>query len=167
MSTSPQAANKDLVRRYFDAMERGEIEEALGFWTVGAVNYASGRTAPQEGRQALASVFQMLRTAFPDRHFQVDDLIAEDDKVVCRMTVSGTFGAQPPLPSSGLPPNSLGVEGTRLVPPDAVGMRYTVKHVHVFRFEEGLIAEHWAARDDLGLLFQLGALTPPPTLVED
>ena len=161
MSAPSEAANKDLVSRYFDAMERGAIEEALDLWTADPVNYASGRLAPQAGREALGNVFRMLRTAFPDRHFQVDDVIAEGDKVVCRMTVSGTFGGLPQLPASGLPPNSLGVEGTMLVPSEAAGKPYTVKHVHVFRILEGRIAEHWAARDDLALLVQLGAITPP------
>lgn len=161
MSASAEAANKDLVVRYFAAMERGTIDEALDFWTTDTVNYASGRLAPQRGREALATVFGMLRTAFPDRRFQIDDVIAEGDKVVCRMTVSGTFGSQPQLALSGLPPNSVGVEGTMLVPSDAAGRPYMVKQVHVFRISEGRIAEHWAARDDLGLLVQLGAITPP------
>ena len=161
MGASSEHANKDFIARYFDAMERGAIEEALELWTADTVNYASGRLAPQGGRAALASVFRMLRTAFPDRRFQIDDLIAEGDKVVCRVTVSGTFGSRPQPPSSGLPPNSLGVEGTMLVPSDATGKPYSVKHVHVFRIHEGRIAEHWAARDDLGLLLQLGAITLP------
>jgi predicted ester cyclase len=167
MDASSESANKDLVKRYFGAMERGDIEEALGYWAAGAVNYASGRVAAQEGRERLGAVFQMLRTAFPDGHFQIDDLIAEGDKVVCRMTVSGVFGAPPSLSGADLPPNSIGVEGTRFVRPDAVGKSYSVKHVHVFRIDEGLIAEHWAARDDLGLLLQLGAIAPPPIPVED
>ena len=140
MSASSEAANKDLVIRYFKAMEAGSVDEALDFWTTNAVNYASGRVAPQGGREALASVFRMLRVAFPDRRFHIDDLIAEGDKVVCRMTVSGTFGNQPQLPSPGLPPGSLGVEGTMLVPAEAAGKPYTVKHVHVFRIER------WAAQ---------------------
>lgn len=161
MSTSREDANKDLVVRYFDAMERGALDEALDFWATDAVNYASGRISPQAGREALASVFRMLRAAFPDRRFQIDDLIAEGDKVVCRMTVRGTFGSQPQAPPSGLPPGSLGVEGTLLLPSDAAGKPYSVKHVHVFRISDGHIAEHWAARDDLGLLLQLGAIKPP------
>lgn len=161
MAPSTEAANKDLIGRYFVAMERGTIDEALDFWTTDTVNYASGRLAPQRGREALASVFRMLRTAFPDRRFQIDDLMAESDRVVCLMTVSGTFGSPPQLPASSLPPNSVGVEGTLLVPPDAAGKPYAVKQVHVFRINEGRIADHWAARDDLGLLIQLGAIKPP------
>ncbi len=29
--------------------------------------------------------------------------------------------------------------------------------MHLFRVSDGVIAEHWACRDDLGLLVQLGA----------
>lgn len=143
-------------------MERGAIEEAVAFWTDEPVNHASGRVAPLGGREALANVFAMLRTAFPDRRFEIDDLIAEGDKVACRMTVSGTFGSRPAPPPSGLPPNPVGVEGTRFVSSDAAGKHYSVKHVHVFRIHAGRIAEHWAARDDLSLLLQLGAIAPPP-----
>ena len=81
----------------------------------------------------------------PDRHYQIDDMIAEADQVVCRMTVSGKFGATPERPSFPVPPGWVGVEGT-------------VKHVHIFRITDGQITDHWAARDDLGMLFQLGAI---------
>ena len=103
----------------------------------------------------------MLRTAFPDRRWQIDDLIAEGDQVVCRMTVSGTFGRTPERPSIVVSPTWVGVEGTELVPPSAIGKPYSVKHVHVFRITNGHITEHSAARDDVGLLLQLGAITPP------
>lgn len=158
-----EIANKVIVRRYLEAMERGTVDEAIGFWALDAVNYASGRAgqAPQSGRDAIALVHQMLRTAFPDRRWQIDDLIAEGDQVVCRMTVSGTFGRTPERPSIVVSPTWVGVEGTELVPPSAIGKPYSVKHVHVFRIKNGHITEHSAARDDVGLLLQLGAITPP------
>lgn len=31
--------------------------------------------------------------------------------------------------------------------------------VHIFRVREGKIVEHWAVRDDLGLMKQLGAIS--------
>ena len=34
-----------------------------------------------------------------------------------------------------------------------------MKHMHMLRITDGKIAEHWAARDDLGLLLQLGAIS--------
>jgi hypothetical protein len=39
------------------------------------------------------------------------------------------------------------------------GQSYTVNHVHIYRVAEGKIREHWAVRDDLSMLRQLGALS--------
>jgi len=157
-------ANKELVKRYVHAMERGALDEAVSFWAPDAVNYASGRYGPQSplGREAVRRVLEVLRVAFPDRQWQIDDVIAEGDQVVCRMTVSGTFGATPERLPGPLPPGWVGVESTALVPESAAGKPYTVKHIHIFRIANGLITAHWAARDDLSLLLQLGAITAPP-----
>ncbi len=38
------------------------------------------------------------------------------------------------------------------------GQSYTVKHVHIYRIVDSKIREHWAVRDDLSMLRQLGAL---------
>ena len=35
--------------------------------------------------------------------------------------------------------------------------------LHLFRVEDGQLAEHWACRDDVGLLHQLGAWPPTPS----
>jgi predicted ester cyclase len=162
-SSADSEANKKLVKRYFDALERGALDEAIEFWASEATNYASGRKGqqPTRGRDAIGMVHRMLRTAFPDRHYQIDGLIAEGDQVVCRMTVSGKFGGTPPRPSMPVPPSWVGVEGTELVPASGIGKPYSVKHVHIFRIANGQITDHWAARDDLGLLLQLGAISPP------
>ena len=157
------AASRQVVRRWFDAMERRAWKEAADCWAPDAQNHASGRYGlqHQRGREAVSRVFEALHIAFPDRHWEVEDIIAEGDRVVCRMTVSGTFGRVPPRPDGPLPAGWVGVESTALVPAEAAGRPYSVKHVHIFRIADGLIAEHWAARDDLALLLQLGAISPP------
>jgi predicted ester cyclase len=38
------------------------------------------------------------------------------------------------------------------------GREFRVQHIHIFRVADGKIAEHWASRDDLGQLVQLGLL---------
>jgi len=153
--------NEDRVRRYFKAMEQGTVEEAVAFWAVDASNQASGRAEPQRGTQSIAAVFRMLRKAFPDRHYQIDDLIAKADQVVCRITVSGTFGSTPQRPPFPVPATFVGVEGSELIPASAAGKTYSVKQIHIFRLKDGLITDHWAARDDLGLLLQLGGIEIP------
>ncbi|HEV1998206.1 MAG TPA: ester cyclase [Candidatus Dormibacteraeota bacterium] len=155
-------ANKELIKRYFDAMERGALDEATEFWSADASNHASGRAGHQasRGREAIGMVLRMLRVAFPDRRYQIDDLIAEGDQDVCRMTVSGKFGGVPARPAISMPPGWVGVEGTELVGASGIGKPYSVKHVHIFRIANGQITDHWAARDDVGLLLQLGAIVP-------
>ena len=41
------------------------------------------------------------------------------------------------------------------------GRRFEVRQVHMLRLDSSQIQEHWAVRDDLGLLVQLGAIEPP------
>jgi ketosteroid isomerase-like protein len=158
-----QETNKEVVRRWLQAMERRALDEAAACWASDSVNHASGRSGFQapRGREAVRRVIGALDVAFPDRRWAIDDMIAEGDLVVCRCTVSGTFGTVPPRPPGPLPHGWLGVESTGLVPPSAAGKPYSVKHIHIFRIAGGLIAEHWAARDDLSLLLQLGAISPP------
>ena len=136
--------NKALVKRYFDALERGALDEATEFWAADATNYASGRSGqqPSRGRERIGMVHSMLNAAFPDRRYQIDDMIAEGDQVVCRMTVRGTFGGTPPRPPISMPAGWIGVEGTELIPVSAVGKPYSVKHIHMFRIASGLIADH-------------------------
>jgi predicted ester cyclase len=44
----------------------------------------------------------------------------------------------------------------------ATGKTFTVPHAHFHRMRDGLIAEHWAVRDDMGQATQLGWVPPSP-----
>ncbi len=66
---------------------------------------------------------------------------AGDDLVAYRGTLSGTH------------------EGELLGMP-ATGRRFAVQHMHMLRMREGRSSEHWATRDDLGMLQQLGIIPP-------
>jgi predicted ester cyclase len=147
--------NKALVRRFVDAQNRGSIDDMLACWAQDAVNHA-GRiddaprlTAVAPGLASLQMVFENLHLAFPDRRSEITDLIGEADRVVCRMTVSGTYQGAPTIPVEG---------GRRLQRLAPSGRAYRVQHIHIFRIADGKLAEHWATRDDLGLLEQLGGL---------
>jgi len=91
-----------------------------------------------EGFKATA---RWLRGAFPDLHTVLHEIVAEGDLVVGRITVSGThrgefMGAQP------------------------TGRRFSVQHLHMYRVADGKVAEHWACRDDVAQLAQLGLMPP-------
>lgn len=70
---------------------------------------------------------------------------------MCRLTVSGTHQGIPGIP----------VEGGLLMTVPPTGKAYTVQQIHIFRIEHGKIAEHWAVRDDLGMMQQLGVVPIP------
>jgi predicted ester cyclase len=80
-----------------------------------------------------------LRSAFSGLRFEVEDEIAEGDKVVQLVTMSGRHTS--PL---------MGREPT--------GREFAVRHTYIWRIADDKIADHWGSRDDLGLLAQLGFL---------
>jgi predicted ester cyclase len=81
--------------------------------------------------------------------------LPQGDKVVCRLTVSGTHQRVPELP----------VEGGMLMTVPPTGKAYIVQQIHIFRIENGKTAEHWAVRNDLGMMQQSRfSLTFPRTL---
>lgn len=144
--------NKELIRRFWQASERGDIDEMVALWTPDAINHG-GQTAqsqrrPPAGPEGRKRVFHSLITAFPDRKYLVEEMLAFEDKVVCRLTVSGTHQGRPEIP----------VEGGMLSAVSPTHKAYSVQQIHIFRVENDKIAEHWAARDDLGLMQQLGLI---------
>ena len=82
----------------------------------------------------------MLRRAFPDLHFTIEELVAEGDTVAGRVTMSGTHLG----PFQGIPPT---------------GRSFQQNHMHFVRFRDGKAIEHRAVRDDLGMMRQLGVIS--------
>ena len=83
--------NKDTTRRLVEEVwNRGNwsvIEEVLAPNFVG---YISGSPEPFHGHEGYRYVINAYRTAFPDLHFNIEDLIADGDKVAFRYTATGT-----------------------------------------------------------------------------
>lgn len=46
----------------------------------------------------------------------------------------------------------------------STGCCFEVQHIHMYRVIDGKIAEHFANRDDGGMMRQLGLLPPLPSL---
>ncbi|TDD11653.1 ester cyclase [Nonomuraea diastatica] len=91
------------------------------------------------GPQALKQVWAVLLRGFPDMRVEVEDVIAEGDKVVSRNTVTGTHQGE----FRGLPPT---------------GRSVAYNEIFIFRFADGRIAEIWGVVDLLTQLRQLGAV---------
>jgi steroid delta-isomerase-like uncharacterized protein len=91
------------------------------------------------GIEATKGFIAAYRAAFPDAMSTVEDQVAEGDRVVTRWRARGTHGG----PLGELP---------------ATGRAFDVGGITIERFAEGRITEVWVARDELGLLTQLGAI---------
>lgn len=83
--------NKAISRRIFEeAFNKGNLAVADEHI---ATNYVYHGPVGMEykGTEGLKQLATMYRTAFPDLHITIDDVVAEGDKVVTRFTLRGTF----------------------------------------------------------------------------
>jgi steroid delta-isomerase-like uncharacterized protein len=133
------AANKAAVRRYYeDVLNAGDVS-ALQELAVAQYDEHDPLPGQTTGREGLQQRVRMLRDAF-HAHFTIEDLIAENDKVVARWTSRGTHVAE----FLGIPPT---------------GKPYTIAGIDNHRLVDGKLAEHWHVVDQLSQLRQLGVIS--------
>lgn len=132
-------ANKQLYRRWFeDVVNGGDLALADELLGPGYRLHFPGMPEPLD-REAHKGLVMMFRSAFPDWVETVDDVIAEGDKVVIRVTGRGSHEGE----FQGIP---------------ATGRQVTATGVGIARVQDARIVEAWAAYDALGLMQQLGAI---------
>jgi len=130
--------NKAVVRRWVQATNEQRLDLLDDLFTADTYDHVGGRS----GVDWWKEVFRFLYATLPDWHWELDDIVAEGDRVVARLTARGTHqGSDIPF-LRGVQPTGRSVVWT---------------HHHTFRFSGGRIAEHWANRDDLGFLRQVTA----------
>jgi predicted ester cyclase len=135
--------NRALVQQLIEAQNRQDWQAAAACYAADASNH--GRRV---GREGIARVYRSLFAAFPDFRFELELLLADGEWVVAHYTMTGTHAGAPDLPVLGGLLNDVRPTGTRVA----------VQTIHCYRIEDGVIAEHRAVRDDLGMMQQLGLL---------
>ena len=136
-------ANKAVARRFFTEVWGGGSEAvAQELLADSYVGHMTGAPAPLD-RAGWLSFFRDFRIAFPDAQFTIEDMIAEGDRVVMRLTMRGTHRGV----FNGIP---------------ATGKSVVVVGTSIERIVDGRIVEGWVTNDALGMLQQLGALPGPP-----
>lgn len=129
--------NKNIMRRTFEEIfNQGNLALADAWVAATFVNHAAP-AAMLSGPESLKEHVVLLRTSFPDLHFKIEDLIADEDRAAARITFGGTHRGV----FRGFPPTD---------------KSFVQSQMHIIRFVQGKIVEHWAVRDDLGLMQQLG-----------
>jgi lactoylglutathione lyase len=105
------------------------------------VNHAAGPA--RQGREGWKQILATIATDLgSDRSVEHHHLVGEGDLVAHHMTMRGRHEAS-------TMPLLAGVEVT--------GREVTWTYVHIWRVVNGQVVEHWACRDDVGLLRQVGA----------
>ncbi|MCC3374534.1 ester cyclase [Cohnella sp. REN36] len=137
--------NKAIVRRWVDeVLNKYNLDVLESMVAPDVINHAVPVAEMRFGFENFKRTIGVLFAAFPDHHMEIEDMGGEEDKVWYRGTRSGTHLGPGPLP--GIEPS---------------GKYVAVQHIHILRLVNGKIAEHWAIRDDLGFLRQIGLLPTP------
>jgi predicted ester cyclase len=142
-------ANKELVRRHFEELfNRKDLAVADELMAEDYLEHAVapfGQAEPGRvnGPAAARQTTGWLLAQFPDLHMTVEAIVAEGDLVAARVFTEGTNLG----PLNGV------------VPP--TGKRFAARQSHWFRVADGKLAEHWATREDLVAMLQLGVVQAP------
>jgi steroid delta-isomerase-like uncharacterized protein len=135
--------NKAIARRLYDELaSQGNLSLADEIVAKDFVDHNPPGPDIPPGSEGLKQVFATFRSAFPDLRVKVEDQLAEGDKVVSRLTVSGTNQGD----FMGMP---------------ATGKSASIGVVDILRFDGGKIAERWGEADFMGMMQQLGHAPAP------
>jgi len=125
----------------FHQATRNRDASALDFIAEDFVQHATGLQGRDGFRQTLATLDHDLDGPTTTIH----RVVAQGDLVVVQLTMHGRHVASTMPLLAGLPPT---------------GAEIAWEFIHIWRVADGRIVEHWACRDDVGLLAQVGGWPP-------
>jgi steroid delta-isomerase-like uncharacterized protein len=133
------AENKAVISSFLEeVLNEGRLERVD---VLVAVDFVEVDPFPgqKQGREGLKQVISAFRTAFPDIHWVIEEMLGEGEKVFSRFTWHGTHRSE----FFGVP---------------ATGKRITVKGMVVDRVVAGKMVESQILMDGLSMMRQLGAI---------
>lgn len=138
------AENVSLIRRWFtEVWNDGRSETIDELLHKDGVMHGLGPSGVDvRGPESFKQFHGTMRGAYPDVHVTVEDAFESGDKVVARFHVTATHKG-----------DHLGIKATHK-PIEFDG-------IAIGRIENGKITEGWNSWDQLGMLYQIGAVEPP------
>jgi predicted ester cyclase len=132
--------NKRLIARALEEIySNGNLELANELIHPDFVDHEPAHPEHPAGPESVKQTVRSLHDTFGGLRFEVQDEIAEGDKVVQLVTMSGR-------------------QTGSLMGREPTDKEFAVRHIYIWRLAGDKIVEHWGSRDDLGLLGQLGLL---------
>ena len=135
MSATPS----DRLRQFYaEVANDGAVDRIDEFITQDFVEHEEfPGIAP--GREGVKQFFSAMRTAFPDLRMEPVTMMADSDRVMARVRITGTHQGD----FLGMPPS---------------GRHVDIEAYDEVRFDGDRACEHWGAMDGLELMQQLGAI---------
>ncbi len=116
--------------------QAGDDSHLDEFVAVDMINHAAG---PQ-GRRGLAQILRTIDHDLGPVTLEQHQLIGDGDTVAQHLTLHGTHRESTMPLLADVPPSGRPIAWT---------------FIHIWRVADGMIVEHWACRDDMGLLDQV------------
>ena len=132
--------NKAIVRRLFEELwNKGNLSLADQLFTPNYTHHDSSSPDFGHGPESERKRATLYRTAFPDLHLTIEDIIAEGETVMARWSCHGTHKGD----LNGMAPT---------------GKQFTISGVTIARLLNGKLAESHVNWDALGMMQQLGVV---------
>ena len=130
--------NKAVVQRYVDEIHNDHSIDAIeSIFSSEFIDHMDTYGGLFQGIGGLKKGYAAAFQAFPDLKAIVNQMIAEEDKVVLHKTVMGTHRGE-----------FRGIPATR--------KKVKYQSIYIFRIEYNKISEYWGLQDELKLKQQLG-----------
>ena len=134
-------SNEESMRRFIDrVINEGDYSGLDDLLHPDYVYRAPGQVL--RGTEAIRTLLEAYRSAFPDLRIDIDELVAAEDRVAIAFTLTGTHAGA-----------LMGIEAT--------GNRVTLNGTLFSRLQGGRIIEEWELVDRLSLFEQLGVHSLP------
>jgi len=135
-----QTTNESLAEGVISAMNSRQLERIRDLVTDDFVDHGSPVSLPP-GPDGYIAILTFVTTVLQVR-YEVHDVVSAGDTIAIRATAHGV--------------NAVSPRGV-----DVTGRPFAMKTAHFFRIRDGRLCEHWGIRDELDVLYQVGALAPP------
>lgn len=135
-----KATNLELAKKFYTFLDAANLDSLRTICNTGAIIfYQSGEPVSLNDMEPFIKIFY---TSSPDYKHNIDDMFAVDDKVVARITYTGTFK-------------------NKFMDINPTGAQFKYKGIQIFQFAENKVSNFWAVEDELGMMTQLGMELKP------
>ena len=135
-----KTSNIELAKKFYKHLDAVQLDSMKALCAPDMkIYYESGEPVSFSDMEPFIKMFY---TSFPDYYHEIEDIIAADDKVVCRISFTGTFT------------NSF-------MEMNPSGEKFKYKGIQIFQFANSKTTNFWIVEDELGLMTQLGLELKP------